>query len=148
MRSTCTNEGDVPVYLDGVHVGDAAQNQFQLGLRYEPFRGAYIRPSFLLFTKYYSAFNPDLIRDPASSTDSYRLPTSRNLDLHMGYDFKPVYKDRVLCLGIRGSILNVLNEFYFTDVSNQANFNTSGLDQLQAFFNRGRTFTVGLSAML
>ena len=142
-----TNEGDVPVYLDGVHVGDAAQNQFQLGLRYEPFRGAYIRPSFLLFTKYYSAFNPDLIRDPASSTDSYRLPTSRNLDLHMGYDFRPVYKDRVR-LGIRGSILNVLNEFYFTDVSNQANSNTSSLDQLQAFFNRGRTFTVGLSATL
>ena len=142
-----TNEGDVPVYLDGVHVGDAAQNQFQLGLRYEPFRGAYIRPSFLLFTKYYSAFNPDLIRDPTSSTDSYRLPTSRNLDLHMGYDFKPVYRDRVR-LGIRGSILNVLNEFYFTDVSNQANSNTSGLDQLQAFFNRGRTFTVGLSATL
>ena len=84
MRSTCTNEGDVPVYLDGVHVGDTAQNQFQLGLRYEPFRGAYIRPSFLLFTKYYSAFN----LDPASSTDSYRLPTSRNLDLYMGYDFK------------------------------------------------------------
>ena len=66
----------------------------------------------------------------------------------MGYDFRPVYKDRVLCLGIRGSILNVLNEFYFTDVSNQANSNTSGLDQLQAFFNRGRTFTVGLSATL
>ena len=51
-------------------------------------------------------------------------------------------------LGIRGSILNVLNEFYFTDVSNQANSNTSGLEQLQAFFNRGRTFTVGLSATL
>ena len=88
MRSTYVNEGDVSVYLDGVHMGDTAQNQFHMGLRYEPFRGAYIRPSFLLFTKDYSAFNPDLIRDPASSTDSYRLPTSRNLDLHMGYDFK------------------------------------------------------------
>ena len=48
--------------------------------------------------------------------------------LRVGYDFKPVYKDRVR-LGIRGSTLNVLNEFYFTDVSNQANSNTSGLDQ-------------------
>ena len=112
-------------------------------LRYEPFRGVYIRPSLLLFTKYYSAFN----LDPASSTDSYRRPTSRNLDLHIGYGFKPVFKDRVR-LGARGSILNVLNEFYFTGVSNQANSNTSGLDQLQAFFNRGRTFTVGLSATL
>ena len=145
--SPATTEVDAPVYLDGVHVGDAAQNQFQLGLRYEPFRGAYIRPSFLLFTKYYSAFNPETIRDPAFSTDSYRLPTSRNLDLHMGYDFKPVYKDRVR-LGLKGSILNVLNEFYFTDVSNRAASNTSSLELLQAFFNRGRTFTIGLSATL
>ena len=35
----------------------------------------------------------------------------------MSRDFKPVYEDRVR-LGIRGSILNVLNEFYFADVSN------------------------------
>ncbi|MDB5234608.1 MAG: hypothetical protein JWR44_1601 [Hymenobacter sp.] len=140
-------EQNQKVYLNGTHVGDAAQNQFQIGLRYEPFRGAYIRPSFLLFTKYYSDFNPENIVDPASSTDSYRLPTSRNLDLHMGYDFKPVLKDRVR-LGLKGSILNVLNEFYFTDVSNISNSNTAGLGQLQAFFNRGRTFTVGLSATL
>ena len=138
---------DAPVYLDGVHVGDAAQNQFQLGLRYEPFRGAYIQPSFLFFTKYCSVFNLETIRDPAFSTDSYRLPTSRNLDLHMCYDFKPVYEDRVR-LGLKGSILNVLNEFYFTDVSNRAASNTSSLELLQAFFNWGRTFTIGLSATL
>lgn len=86
---------DAPVYLDGVHVGDAAQNQFQLGLHYEPFRGVYIRPSFLLFTKYYSAFNPETIRDPAFSTDSYRLPTSRNFDLYMNWG-GPVKTDREL----------------------------------------------------
>ncbi|MBF9143320.1 TonB-dependent receptor [Hymenobacter properus] len=138
---------DQPVYLNNVHVGDAAQNQFQMGLRYEPFRGAYIRPSFLLFTKYYSSFNPETILDPTTSTDSYRLPTSRNLDIHFGYDFKPVLKERVR-LGFKGSVLNVLNEFYFTDVSNRSSSNTSSLNLLQAFFNRGRTFTLGLSATL
>ena len=51
-------------------------------------------------------------------------------------------------MGIRGFILNMLDEFHFADVSNQANSNTSGLDQLQAFFNCGRTFTMGLSATL
>lgn len=136
-----------PVYLDGVHVGDAAQNQFQLGLRYEPFRGAYIRPSFLLFTKYYAAFNPETIRDPSTSTDSYRLPTSRNLDMHFGYDFKPVFKNGTR-FGLKASVLNVLNEFYFTDVSNRSNSNASSLDLLQAFFNRGRTYTAGLSITL
>ncbi|OGX85797.1 hypothetical protein BEN47_14495 [Hymenobacter lapidarius] len=138
---------DQPVFLDGTHVGDAAQNQFQIGLRYEPFRGAYIRPSFLLFTKYYADFNPETILDPASSTDSYRLPTTRNFDLHMGYDFKPVLNNKVR-LGLKGSILNVFNEFYFTDVSNRSASNNGSIDLLQAFFNRGRTFTVGLSATL
>ncbi|MFC7669930.1 TonB-dependent receptor [Hymenobacter humi] len=138
---------DQPVYLNGNHVGDAAQNQFQIGLRYEPFRGAYIRPSFLLFTKYYADFNPETILDPATSTDSYRLPTSRNFDLHMGYEFKPVINEKVR-LALKGSVLNVFNEFYFTDVSNRSNSNTGSPDLLQAFFNRGRTFTVGLSATL
>lgn len=138
---------DQPVFLDGTHVGDAAQNQFQIGLRYEPFHGMYIRPSFLLFTKYYADFNPETILDPASSTDSYRLPTSRTLDLHLGYDFKPAFQETVR-FGLKASILNVLDEYYFTDVSNRSSSNAADLNQLQAFFNRGRTFTVGLSATL
>ncbi|WBA42074.1 TonB-dependent receptor [Hymenobacter canadensis] len=138
---------DERVYLDNTHVGDAAQNQFQLGLRYEPIRGLYIRPSFLLFTKYYAAFNPESIRNPATRTDSYRLPTSRNLDLHFGYDIKPLFNDRVK-LGLKASILNVLDEYYFTDVSNRNNSNVIDPNLIQAFFNRGRTFTVGLSATL
>ena len=40
-----------PVFLNSVHVGAAVQDQSQLKLRYEPFRGAYIRPLFLLFTR-------------------------------------------------------------------------------------------------
>ncbi|WP_426060887.1 hypothetical protein [Hymenobacter sp. B1770] len=63
----------------------------------------------------------------------------------MGYDFKPVLNNRVR-FGVKGLVLNVLNEFYFTDVSTRASSNTGSLDNLQAFFNRGRTFTVGLSA--
>ena len=143
---TQINQVDQPVFLNNVHVGDAAQNQFQIGLRYEPVRGAYIRPSFLLFSKYYAAFNPESILNEGSSTDSYRLPTSRNLDIHFGYDFKPVFKNGTR-IGVKSSVLNVLNEFYFTDVSNPSNLNTN-LGNLQAFFNKGRTFTIGLSVTL
>ncbi|GAA4018110.1 TonB-dependent receptor [Hymenobacter fastidiosus] len=141
------SDRDQPIYLDNIHVGDAAQNQFQLGLRYEPFRGAYFRPSFLLFSKYYADFNPTGILNPETRTDSYRLPTSRNLDLHFGYDFPKVAKDR-LRLGMKASVLNALNEFYFTDVSSRSDSNVPDINQQQAFFNRGRTFTLGLSATL
>ncbi|MFD2786047.1 TonB-dependent receptor [Hymenobacter rubripertinctus] len=138
---------DQPVYLDGVHVGDAAQNQFQLGLRYEPIRGLYVRPSFLVFSKYYAAFNPESILEEDSRTDAYRLPTTKNLDLHFGYELKPVYNDKVR-IGLRASVLNVLNEYYFTDVSNRNSSNVANPNLLNAFFNRGRTFTVGLSVGL
>ncbi|GAB3869334.1 TonB-dependent receptor [Hymenobacter segetis] len=137
---------DQPIYLKGVHVGDAAQNQFQIGLRYEPFNNFYVRPSFLLFTKYYAGFDPVTLLNEASRTDTYRVPTSRNLDLHLGYDLpKRLFGDKIR-LGIKGSMLNVLNEFYITDVP--ASTSATNPSLLQGFFNRGRTFTVGLSATL
>ncbi|RSK36147.1 TonB-dependent receptor [Hymenobacter metallilatus] len=144
---TQVNPIDQPVYLDGVHVGDAAQNQFQLGLRYEPIRGFYVRPSLLVFSKYYAAFSPESILEENSRTDAYRLPTTKNLDLHFGYDLRPMYREKVR-VGFRASVLNVLNQYYFTDVSNRNSSNVVDPNLLQAFFNRGRTFTIGMSVGL
>ncbi|MBD2721915.1 TonB-dependent receptor [Hymenobacter armeniacus] len=139
---------DLPIYLNGVHVGDAAQNQFQLGLRYEPISGLYVRPSFLLFTKYYAGFDPLTLREQANSFDSFRVPTSRNLDLHLGYDLPKRLFGEKLKLGVKGSVLNLLNEFYITDIPARSGVNYSNPGLLEAFYNRGRTFTVGLSATL
>ena len=138
---------DNPIFLDGVHVGDAAQNQFQLGLRYEPIKRLYIRPSFLLFTKYYAAFNPANLVSESSRTDSYRVPTSQNLDLHLGYDLPALAHDRVR-LGIKGSILNVLDQYFITDIPLGASTSVTDPKGLKGYFNRGRTFTIGLSATL
>jgi iron complex outermembrane receptor protein len=138
---------DTPIFLDGVHVGDAAQNQFQLGLRYEPFKRFYIRPSYLLFTKYYAAFNPANLVSESSRTDSYRVPTSQNLDLHLGYDLPAMAHDRVR-LGIKGSVLNVLDQYFITDIPLGASASVTDPRGLRGYFNRGRTFTIGLSATL
>ena len=141
-------ETDRPVYLDGVHVGNAAQNQFQLSLRYEPLRGLYVRPSFLLFSKNYADFDPNTLTDESRRTDSFRVPTSRNLDLHSGYELpNKLFNDHVR-LGLRASLLNVLNEFYITDINTRVAASYTDPSQLETFFNRGRTFTVGLSATL
>ena len=138
---------DQPVYLDGVHVGDAAQNQFQIGLRYEPFTGFYVRPSFLLFTKYYAGFDPLTLMQEENRTDSYRVPTSRNLDLHFGYELPSLFENR-LKLAFRASVLNVLNQYFITDVPARAGASYTNPATMEAFFNRGRTFTVGMSATL
>lgn len=80
-NDSATNPGVVgqPVFMNGVHVGVAVQEQSQLGLRYEPFCGAYIRPSFQLFTKCHANFTLETILDP----------TSRTLDQPLGYGLSP-----------------------------------------------------------
>ncbi|SHL46183.1 TonB-dependent receptor [Hymenobacter psychrotolerans] len=137
---------DKPIYIKGVHVGDAAQNQFQIGLRYEPFTGFYVRPSFLMFSKYYANFDPVNLTTEANRTDSYRIPTSRNLDFHFGYEAKAI-RDRYR-LSFKASILNVLDQYYITDVPTRSVVDPTNVNSLEAFFNRGRTFTVGMAVGL
>ncbi|WP_159437427.1 TonB-dependent receptor [Hymenobacter daecheongensis] len=137
---------DKPIYIKGVHVGDAAQNQFQMGLRYEPFTGFYVRPSFLLFSKYYAGFDPTTLLSEENRTDSYRIPTSRNLDLHFGYDARPI-RDRYR-ISFKASVLNVFDQYFITDVPARSVVDPTKVNSLEAFFNRGRTFTMGMSLAL
>jgi hypothetical protein len=130
---------DVKINADGVHVGGSAQTQFMLGLRFEPIKNLYFRPTYTLFAKNYANFNPDELKSEVPQ-DSYRLPSSRNVDIHSGYSFK-FYKN--LKLSLNGSVLNVLDEFYIANVNPSANADKP--NELQAFFNRGRTFILGAS---
>ncbi|RYU82185.1 TonB-dependent receptor [Hymenobacter persicinus] len=151
-RITQVDEGgkvlinDEPIFIKGVHVGDAAQNQFQLGLRYEPVTGVYVRPSFLVFSKYYANFDPVNLRSEENRTDTYRLPTSRNFDIHFGYDVKPI-RERYR-LSFKASILNVFDQYFITDVPTRSVVDPTQVNSLEAFFNRGRTFTAGMSLAL
>lgn len=106
-----------------------------------------MRPSFLLFSKYFASCNPETIVSESRRTDSYRLPTSYNLDFHMGYELPPL-RQGSMKIAFKASVLNVLNQFYFTDVSNRSSTNVVDPNLTQAFFNRGRTFTVGMSVEL
>ncbi|MFC5271814.1 carboxypeptidase-like regulatory domain-containing protein [Adhaeribacter terreus] len=129
----------------GVHVGGSAQNQFMVGVRYEPIKGFYIRPTYLMFTKNYADFSPTALPTDKTPQDAFRLPTSRNIDIHSGYSFK-FYKD--LKLTLNGSVLNVLNEFYITDAPTRSGIDQFDPDKIEVFFNRGRTFVIGASVAL
>lgn len=130
----------------GVHVGNAAQNQFMLGVRYEPFTGLYVRPTFTLFSKLYSDFDPSSVSGDKPQ-DAYRLPTTRNIDLHTGYGREVPLAGHPYRISFTASVLNVLNEFYITDAPFRAG---AGIDPfnpstIEVYFNRGRTLTMGLS---
>jgi iron complex outermembrane receptor protein len=127
------------INAEGVHVGGSAQNQFMTGVRFEPIKGLYIRPTYTLFAKNYATFDPKNLSS-ALPQDSYRLPTSHNVDIHTGYTFK-FYRE--FKFTINGSVLNALNKFYIMNVNSGSN--PYSPDDIQVFFNRGRTYNLGAS---
>lgn len=124
----------------GVKVGDAAQNTAGLSLRYEPIKKLYIKPQFNYFGKNYANFSPDALSitnlqtgyGPNVGRQSWRMPDYFLMDLSAGYSF-PVKK---VNFDIRGSVMNVLNQFYISDAQDN-NLNTQGFNAPSATVNVG-----------
>ncbi len=128
----------------GVHVGGSAQNQFMLGLRYEPLPGLFVRPTFTLFTKNYADFDPSTLRNDAPQ-DAFRLPTQRNVDLHTGYSHEVRVGGHGYRLAFNASMLNVFNQFFITDAPTGGATNPFDPTQTLVFYNLGRRVTGGVT---
>ncbi len=129
---------------EGLHVGGSAQNQFMVGVRYAPFQGFYVRPTFTLFTKNYADFDPSQLQGD-NPQDAYRLPTTRNVDVHAGYTYDVNLANHGYRVTLNGSVLNALNEFFITDAPTRAGINAFNPSAIEVYFNQGRRATVGLS---
>jgi hypothetical protein len=141
----------------GVHVGDAAQTQLGLGLRYEPIKNVYVSGRATYFDRYFSEFNPLLLNPttyPASfdengnPKDSWKTPSYMLIDLHAGY--KMYYKK--VQFDLRASILNTFNEVYISDAQNNDTYSstTQNNDAMSAgvFMGMGRRFNISLQISL
>ena len=143
-------------YFDarGVHVGDAAQTQYGLNLRYAPFKKFYISGRGTYFDRYYADFNPfDLNpeKNPESfdadgnAVDSWKTPSYIIFDFHAGY--KMQYKK--LQFDLRASVLNAFDQMYISDASDNDSYSTSTHthDAMSAgvFFGLGRRFNISLA---
>ncbi len=136
----------------GVHVDDAAQSQYAASLRYEPFKGAYIKGQFTLFDRYFSSFDPESLNGEPNSLDedgkpkdSWKIPAYYLVDVHAGYSFK-IKKVRY---SLRLSVLNLLNNMYISDARNNDTYNSPAFQDFDAksasvFYGLGRRYTVGL----
>ncbi|PCH94619.1 MAG: hypothetical protein COB85_05455 [Bacteroidetes bacterium] len=114
----------------GVHVGDAAQSQYGLSVRYEIkndllFKNGklYVKGRFTYFDRHYANFNAIDLDGSANNTDadgnpreSWLIPNYFTVDFHAGYGFNLV-KSR---MDIRFSLLNVFNTFYISDAQNNS----------------------------
>lgn len=135
------------IQANGVHVGDAAQIQFAGGLRYEPFKGFYVKTRFTYFDKNFANLDPmtllpvldgtgAVVKDN-SNHESWRMPSYYFIDFYTGYNFKFAKMNFTL----NASIINILDRIYITDGINGVNFDAASSS---AYISQGRRFNLGL----
>ena len=134
----------------GVKVGDAAQHTFAASMRYEPFKGFYLKPQFNYFSQNYSNFDPSslVITDvvsgygPNTGRQSWRLPDYALLDINAGYGFT---RNKVK-YDIRGSVMNVLDSFFISDATNNQFGSTFNANAATVNVGLGRRWVVSIAA--
>ncbi len=107
----------------GVKVGDAAQTQLSAGIRWEPFKGFYIKPRYTFFDNYYSDFDPESLQGTNANRQSWRIPSYYQLDVNFGYSHALGQHKSII--GIRVNLMNVTDVVYISDARNNDYYNSS-----------------------
>jgi iron complex outermembrane recepter protein len=138
----------------GLYVGDAAQQQIRQSFRYEWRKRVYISGGVTWFGKHYANFDP-LDLDPENNKwafeedgkpkQSWRIPNYFIIDLNAGtnFTFKGMRCD------LRASILNLSNELYISDASNNDGYtgqtwNSFDAKSAAVFLGAGRRVNLSL----
>ncbi|MDC0204323.1 TonB-dependent receptor [Flavobacteriales bacterium] len=140
-----TNLDTLNYDANGVHVGDAAQTQYGLSMRYEPNDNTYIKLRGTYFANYYSDFDAGTLKGENSGRESWGIPAYQIFDLHTGYKFKLSDKNK---LDVRLSILNLLDEMYISDATNNDEYSSNNTDfdakSASVFFGLGRRLNLSV----
>ena len=127
----------------GVHVGDAAQTQYGISVRYEPNKVSYLKIRATHFDDYYSDFDPLSLNGSNSSRESWKIPSYQLFDLHAGYKINLSTKNK---LDLRLSILNLFDKVYISDAQNNDPYNSNYADfdakSAGVFFGLGRRINI------
>ncbi len=110
-----TESVTVTSYVDGVHVGDAPQNQYGLQARYQITDGLYIGATWVYNDKFFSNFDPSKKTDEEDRFDAYQIPSYYNLDARIGYDLN--LGDRKLTLGMQA--FNITDVKFLSDATDK-----------------------------
>lgn len=110
-----TESVTVTSYVDGVHVGDAPQNQFGLQGRYQITKGLYVGATWVYNDKFYANFDPSKKTSEADRIDAYQIPSYYNLDARVGYDLN--LGDRKLTLGVQA--FNITDVKFLSDATDK-----------------------------
>ncbi|MBP7184259.1 MAG: TonB-dependent receptor [Saprospiraceae bacterium] len=133
------------IYTKGLHVGDAAQLQFGGMLRYEPFKGFYVKLKSTYFGNNYANFQPESLTSDNHITDVWKIPAYNLFDFHTGYNFN--YKKKMRG-AVRLNVLNILNTTYISDATDNgrqdSKYNNNDALSASVLFGNGRKFTASI----
>ena len=128
------------VYIEDVHVGDAAQTTAALGADYELLRGLKLGFNYNYYDNLYADFDPeDRTAEPADgiNMDAWKVPAYNLVDIYANYRFEIGNYDAALI----GNINNLLDAEYISDAVDGPNhdWRTS-----EVYYGWGRSWSVSL----
>ena len=126
-----TSSVNVTSYVDGVHVGDAPQNQYGFQARYQLTKGLHVGATYVYNDKFFSAFDPSKKTTEEQKIDSYQIPSYGTFDARLGYDVKIFSSNATFMV----QAFNLTDTFYWSDATD----NGSG-EMAYGFPGFGRNF--------
>ena len=128
-----------------VHIGNAPQQQLGGSIRFEAFKGFYIKPQYIYFNKIYSQFDPSALAVTKATDfrnkESWRMPGYGTLNLFIGY----AIRHNTTIVNITASMTNVLGITYLTDSSFSSGTNPNNYNPLYSlgYMGQGRIINIG-----
>ncbi|CAM1374038.1 TonB-dependent receptor [Tenacibaculum litopenaei] len=138
-------KADIPFYLDGVKVGDAAQTTARLGFTYKVTEGLKFDLSQFYASRLYSRINPtDFTTIAANQRGSLELPGHALIDAGVSYKWNLGGRKSI---NFRFNVNNLANETYISDGFTNQHVDASttstwrGIDtRNRVYFGFGRTW--------
>ena len=126
----------------GVHVGDAPQSSYSGSIRFEPVKNLYVKVQYMYFDRFYSDFNPFILKGANAGRDSWKVPGYGLMNVFAGYKIRVKKSDLVF----NGSITNILNKHYISDAVLSSTYG-NGFDVGSAgvMYGAGLRFNLGLA---
>ena len=132
--------GTASVYVEGVHVGDAAQTTAALGASYELLRGLKFGANYNYYNNLYADFYPEeRTSEPEDGVnpDAWKVPAYNLMDLYAVFRFEMGTFNASLV----GNINNLLDTEYISDAIDGGNHDWQSA---QVYYGWGRSWSITL----
>lgn len=130
--------GETMVYAEDLHVGDAAQTTFALGMNYEFVKNFKIGADINHFNRLYASFDVNTRSNVAEKgIDAWELPSYEVVDMNFSYNFKIAD----LKATFYGNVNNLLDTEYISDAVDGSSHDAA---TSSVYYGFGRTWSTGI----